>query len=97
MEIILKKNQTGSFQNWRELTVKTNIPSETYVDAVFESLDENGNLVDNQTINLRDGKSVYSINSDSSTGYRLKFAGSSDNPEKTWEIEDYILSSTVRN
>jgi len=85
------KNQTGSFQNWRELTVKTNIPSETYVDAVFESLDENGNLVDNQTINLRDGKSVYSINSDSSTGYRLKFAGSSDNPEKTWEIEDYIL------
>jgi len=54
-------------------------------------------LVDNQTINLRDGKSVYSINSDSSTGYRLKFAGSSDNPEKKHGKLKITFSSTVRN
>jgi hypothetical protein len=85
------ENQTGSFQRWEKLTVDAVIPSETSLEVVFESLDENGNVVDSQNIQLQTGEKSYNINSESSRGYRLTFQGNSSNPEKSWEVKDYNL------
>lgn len=85
------ENQTGSFQKWNKLTVDAVIPTGTSLEAVFESLDNNGNAVDKHTIQIKDGENSYSLGSDSSVGYRIKFVGNSNNPEKSWEVKDYSL------
>lgn len=85
------ENQTGSFQDWDKLIIDAKVPSSTEVEAVFESLDEDGDIVDSHKIQVKTGEKTYNIDSDSSVGYRLTFKGDSNDPEKSWTVKDYEL------
>lgn len=57
-------------------------------DAVFQSIDSSGSMVDEQVINLSSGRQNYSLNVVDSEDARWVINGTSDSPSRTWEVSD---------
>ena len=78
-----------SSQEWRELSIETDVPPETSLELEFEAVNTNNNLVDSEVIEVEDGKHNYSLSVEDSEGYRATFRGESTNPEESWEVRDF--------
>ncbi len=83
--------------SWNVLNVNATIPASTDAQAVFQSLDTNGNTVDQQVIDLSAGALNYSLNVADSANAHWTINGTSTDEEDTWEVDSvttYYNNST---
>ena len=75
---------------WKEVEIETStIPTNTDVDAVFRALDSSDNVVDEQVIDLQEGKSNYSLDVSDSEKAEVVFNGSSSDVTSSWEVNGF--------
>jgi hypothetical protein len=88
-------NYSKEFSNseattWNEIEVDmSSLPTDTDVDAVFRAKDSSDNLVDEQVIDLQEGKKNYSLEVSDSEKAEIVFNGSSSDVTSSWEIEGF--------
>lgn len=81
--------QSSEKNDWRELNVDAEVPSNTSLKAVFRALDGDGDIIDTQEISVNDGDRDYGLDIPSSKGAEIFFKGTSENISESWEINGF--------
>ena len=89
-----RRIDAGEKTKWNKIEVEASaIPSGTDVDAVFRPLDSSGTPVDQQVIDLSEGKNNYSLDVSDGEKAEIVFNGSSSDVTKSWRIDSFKVFS----
>lgn len=84
---------TNSQQNWEELEVDANVPTDTSLDVEFRAQDSSGNTLESESFDVDNTFRNYTLSVQNSENAEVFFNGTSENASKTWTVEDFTAYS----
>jgi hypothetical protein len=93
---VAERIDNGEGTEWNSLEVNASVPSDTGVNATFKALDSEGNVVDSQRIELKDGFKEYDLEIDDSQKVEVLVNGTTEDIGKTWRIHNLEVKEQVK-
>ena len=72
--------------DWEKVGLNASVPSDTNLSVRFRPLDDEGNVLDEQVVDVSDGSGNYSLDVEDSRRAEVLVNGTSSNVSKTWNL-----------
>ena len=82
-------------REWRRINVSSQIGSNSYLEMVFSSLDEQGNTLSEQIFEITGGEESFDLNVEDSEQSMFEFYGNTSDIEESWTVDKLVLEHDV--